>query len=369
MVVAVISAQAAVRRLEDRAGISRPRSRRRSTPSITLPANSPLALVLARGRGRERDRDDHLHDDGGGREPGRRVPDHELHRARGRRLQRRLRLRRSNYTVTKAPLTVTADDQVAAVRPGQPAADGDAQRLRARPDAGHVGRHRRGGVHDDRDAVQPGRRLPDHVHPGDAGLGELQLRPVRRGHAHGHYSQPCITGAARRRSRCRGAGGLHRPGRRRSAGRSRSARAARSTSRAASSAGSISSTGATAFRMCGAQMSGPVTVSGTTGLVLIGGDAATGPCAGNSLTGPVSITGNSGGVEFNGEPRRRLARDHGQHGQRPAAGHRRGARGRQHGRRPEHDPVVAQAERGEGAFAPPPRRGYVLRVAARRSWR
>jgi hypothetical protein len=51
--------------------------------------------------------------------------------------------------------------------------------------------------------------------------------------------------------------------------------------------------------MCGATFAGPFTVSGTTGLVLIGGDAATGPCAGNGLTGPITITGNLGGVEFN----------------------------------------------------------------------
>jgi hypothetical protein len=52
--------------------------------------------------------------------------------------------------------------------------------------------------------------------------------------------------------------------------------------------------------MCGVgNFSGPLTITGTTGLVLIGGDAATGPCAGNRITGPVSITGNTGGVEFN----------------------------------------------------------------------
>ena len=48
-----------------------------------------------------------------------------------------------------------------------------------------------------------------------------------------------------------------------------------------------------------------VTVAGrsqwdSTGLVLIGGDAATGPCAGNTITGPVTLTDNEGGVEFNG---------------------------------------------------------------------
>src|SRR5262249_2385139 len=67
-------------------------------------------------------------------------------------------------------------------------------------------------------------------------------------------------------------------------------------------AGSIRSLGASSIRICGVNFGGTLNVSGTTGLVLIGGDAATGPCAGNILTGPTTITGNSGGVEFNSNP-------------------------------------------------------------------
>ena len=59
-------------------------------------------------------------------------------------------------------------------------------------------------------------------------------------------------------------------------------------------------TGATVVRICGSTPSGPLTVTGSTGLVLIGGDAATGPCAGNAQSGPVDLTNNRGGVEFNG---------------------------------------------------------------------
>jgi hypothetical protein len=47
-------------------------------------------------------------------------------------------------------------------------------------------------------------------------------------------------------------------------------------------------------------MTGPLRVSGTTGLVLAGGDAATGACAGNTINGPADLTDNTGGVEFNG---------------------------------------------------------------------
>jgi hypothetical protein len=43
-----------------------------------------------------------------------------------------------------------------------------------------------------------------------------------------------------------------------------------------------------------------VSISGSTGLVLIGGDAATGPCAGNTIAAPTNLTNNNGGVELNG---------------------------------------------------------------------
>ena len=41
-------------------------------------------------------------------------------------------------------------------------------------------------------------------------------------------------------------------------------------------------------------------MSGATGIVVVGGDAATGMCAGNFIVGPVTLTGNNAGVEFNG---------------------------------------------------------------------
>jgi hypothetical protein len=65
--------------------------------------------------------------------------------------------------------------------------------------------------------------------------------------------------------------------------------------------GPLTSVGATFVQLCGASVSGPVISSGTTNNpVIIGGDAATGPCAANTIVGPVQITGNTAGVEFNG---------------------------------------------------------------------
>ena len=64
--------------------------------------------------------------------------------------------------------------------------------------------------------------------------------------------------------------------------------------------GPITATGATVVRVCRSIVSGHLSVSGSGGLVLVGGDAATGPCAGNTISGPVDLTNNHGGVEFNG---------------------------------------------------------------------
>ena len=63
----------------------------------------------------------------------------------------------------------------------------------------------------------------------------------------------------------------------------------------------MTATGAAVVRMCGTTLTGPLTVTGITGLVLVGGDAATGACAGNFVVGPVTLTGNTAGVEFNGK--------------------------------------------------------------------
>jgi hypothetical protein len=65
--------------------------------------------------------------------------------------------------------------------------------------------------------------------------------------------------------------------------------------------GGLTSNGAGVLRMCESTVSGGLKVSGSTGLVLVGGDAATGACTGNTISGGATITGGSGGVEFNGK--------------------------------------------------------------------
>jgi hypothetical protein len=58
--------------------------------------------------------------------------------------------------------------------------------------------------------------------------------------------------------------------------------------------GSLQAAGASALTLCATDVFGPITITGSTGQVLIGGAG----CSGNIIIGAVSITGNTGGVGF-----------------------------------------------------------------------
>ena len=65
----------------------------------------------------------------------------------------------------------------------------------------------------------------------------------------------------------------------------------------------LTSSGATAVRICGSTTAGPLSISKTTGLVVVGDDedrSSLPACVGNTIKNPVTISGNVGGVEFDG---------------------------------------------------------------------
>jgi len=64
--------------------------------------------------------------------------------------------------------------------------------------------------------------------------------------------------------------------------------------------GPLKTSGAGVIRLCGVTITGPLEIGSSTGLVLVGGDAATGACAGNTINGPARMNANTAGVEFNG---------------------------------------------------------------------
>ncbi len=63
--------------------------------------------------------------------------------------------------------------------------------------------------------------------------------------------------------------------------------------------GPLRASGAVAVALCGSAVNGPVSVSGTTGFVRIGGgsDDPGVSCTGATLQGPLALSGNKGGVE------------------------------------------------------------------------
>jgi hypothetical protein len=114
------------------------------------------------------------------------------------------------------------------------------------------------------------------------------------------YSRPCLNGprtgplnVAAGEAVCVGAGGVQTGPVTVAPGGSLDVEGGRIT-------GPVVATGAAVVRVCGAAVTGPLTISGSSGLVLVGGDAATGPCDPNTIVGPVRITDGTGGVEFNG---------------------------------------------------------------------
>jgi hypothetical protein len=72
------------------------------------------------------------------------------------------------------------------------------------------------------------------------------------------------------------------------------------TAQSATIRGSLTSSGAALLRLCQSAVSGPVSVTRSTGIVVIGDDDGATACAGNTIAGQVSITGNLRGVEFDG---------------------------------------------------------------------
>ncbi len=83
--------------------------------------------------------------------------------------------------------------------------------------------------------------------------------------------------------------------------------------------GRLTAARAATLRICGTSLSGPLTVGGSTGLVLVGGDAATGQCDPTTIVSPVRVIGNSGGVELNGNTIVGPLEDHGQQQRRAGA--------------------------------------------------
>ena len=146
--------------------------------------------------------------------------------------------------------------------------------------AGDLGRHRDGVVHDDGNRVQPGGDYPITCTVGSLASANYSFGPFVPGTLTVTYTAPCLTGTlngqlkvAAGEAVCIGPGAGERAGHRE--------RRRRLDVEGGTIIGPVARPGAGVVRICGATRHGPLTITGSTGLVLVGGDAATGACAAN----------------------------------------------------------------------------------------
>lgn len=62
--------------------------------------------------------------------------------------------------------------------------------------------------------------------------------------------------------------------------------------------GGVQAVGADALRVCGSRVNGPLSSLAAAGVVVVGDDDGTSPCAGNTVSGPVALLSSRSGVEF-----------------------------------------------------------------------
>ncbi|HEY5198296.1 MAG TPA: Ig-like domain-containing protein [Solirubrobacteraceae bacterium] len=65
--------------------------------------------------------------------------------------------------------------------------------------------------------------------------------------------------------------------------------------------GALDASGPAEVRVCSTQVAGALSVTGSTGLVVVGDDEGTPACAGNRISGSATLSNNTAGVEFDGD--------------------------------------------------------------------
>jgi hypothetical protein len=205
----------------------------------------------------------------------------------------------SDYTVTKAPLTVTADDKSRLFGAANPPLTATLSGFVLGQTLGSSGVTGTAACTTSAAPYSAGGTYPIVCTVGSLSSVNYSFSPFVPGTLTVGFSQPCITGVrATPLTVVAGQSICFAPGAKMAGTVTVQAGGALDIE-SATLASTLRSTGAAAIRICGSTVQGGTTVTGTTGLVLIGGDAATGPCAGNTLSNSASVNNNSGGVEFN----------------------------------------------------------------------
>ncbi|MGN6430374.1 MAG: MBG domain-containing protein [Gaiellaceae bacterium] len=205
----------------------------------------------------------------------------------------------SSYDVTKAPLTVTADNKTRLFGAANPALTATLSGFVLGQTLATSGVTGKAACTTTAMTFSPGGPYPITCTQGTLDAANYSFGPFVPGTLTVTYTGACITGVVNGRltvgagrAICLGPGAKATDGVTVSGGSL--------DVEGATIEGGLRSTGAAVLRICGSTTSGGLRVSGSTDLVLVGGDAATGACDGNTITGAVTITDSTGGVEFNG---------------------------------------------------------------------
>jgi photosystem II stability/assembly factor-like uncharacterized protein len=205
----------------------------------------------------------------------------------------------SSYSVTKAPLTVTADDQSRAFGAANPPLTATLSGFVLGQVLATSGVTGQASCTTTATTFSPGGGYPITCTQGTLDATNYSFGPFVPGTLTVTYTGGCLTGAVSKlvvgagQSICLGPGATLNGGVTIAAGGSLDLEGATIN-------GGLKSSGAGVIRICGSTVNGGIKITGSTGLVLIGGDAATGPCAGNTISGGSASIDSSGGVEFNG---------------------------------------------------------------------
>jgi len=205
----------------------------------------------------------------------------------------------SSYNVTKAPLTVTGDNQSRPFGAGNPPLTATLSGFVLGQVLATSGVTGQASCTTTATTFSPGGGYLITCTQGSLDAANYSFGPFVPGTLTVTYTGACLTGAVSKlvvgagQSICLGPGAKLNGGVTIAAGGSLDIEGATID-------GGLKSSGAGVIRICGSSVNGGIKITGSTGLVLIGGDAATGPCAGNTISGGSASIDSSGGVEFNG---------------------------------------------------------------------
>jgi 5'-nucleotidase len=205
-----------------------------------------------------------------------------------------------SFTIAKAPLTVTADPKSRLFGAANPALTATLSGFVLGQSLDTSGVTGTASCTTTATVTSSGGGYPIACTPGTLAAANYSFGPFVNGTLTVTYSRPCVTGTvagpinvAAGQAVCVAAGAYQ-------AGSITVAAGGALDLQGGVVAGPVKATNAGVVRICGTNVTGSLTITGSTGLVNVGGETDAGPCAGNWIIGPVQLKDNKAGVEASG---------------------------------------------------------------------